>query len=173
MSDADAQRSAKALQEIAHHLKELVKIQASLNENVVTFIRDARVFAEQFNSITLVDEAQMTLDHIRKASEAIHEDQKARRGTEVDPSGMVVGPDGKARPPFHEDPLVKREQPAPIFAFNVNDRVWIDSISEHGVVTTIGAEREGRLYIEVELERGGSSEKRLFDPEDLEKVDRQ
>lgn len=183
MSDADAERSAKALQEISHHMRELVKVHKVLNENLAIFIRDAREFASEFSGITLVDEAQMTLDHMRRASEAIHEQQKARRETDVDPSGMVVGPDGKARLPFHEeykrahgdsaefvpiDPLRDVQEPDNILSFNPNDRVWVPDQEEYGTVTVVGVEDQGKLFVEVELD---NNLKVLCAPQVLTKVE--
>lgn len=139
MSDADEARSAKALQEIAHHLKELVKTQASLNENIVTFIRDAREFADQFSSVSLVDPSQMSIEDIAAELHKMH--QRARQ----------QGPE--------EFPL--------ILTFHANQIVKVRATEQFGKVCVVGVEGDdGQLKVEVEM--NGTGEKLLFSPAELQ-----
>jgi hypothetical protein len=62
MSDADSARMATALQEVARHLRELVRVQTALNGNIVTMARDAKEFMDSFNTVTMVDMGQLKLD---------------------------------------------------------------------------------------------------------------
>lgn len=48
MSDADDARSAKALGELAHHAKELVKVMETINKNFVVLVRACVVFADRY-----------------------------------------------------------------------------------------------------------------------------
>lgn len=55
MSDADAARTAKAVQEISHQLKELVRVQTVFNENFVTIAKHLKEFMNGFDTVSVLD----------------------------------------------------------------------------------------------------------------------
>lgn len=61
VSEADTARIERTLKEISSHLRELVKVQAALNENIVTMARDFKSFVASFDTVTMVDAGQLQL----------------------------------------------------------------------------------------------------------------
>ncbi len=79
MSDADSARSAKAVAEIAHHLKELVKVNIALNENLVTIAKDIKQFIASFEIDNIVDAGQQTLNLVDTQVESVLGQDESRR----------------------------------------------------------------------------------------------
>ena len=63
MSDADSARGAKALQDIAYHLKQLVLIHTALNENLVTMARDIKQITVGYQTVSVLDVSEAIPDN--------------------------------------------------------------------------------------------------------------
>jgi hypothetical protein len=73
-------RQTKALQEIAQHNKELVKIFATMNENVVNMFRYIKEQIEKDEAVAN-DPNQLSIDELRE--KAVREEARRRTGEEV------------------------------------------------------------------------------------------
>jgi hypothetical protein len=102
MSDADQQRQARSLGEIAHHLGQLVKIHKILNENVTIFIRDMRELAATFN-IPSIDPGQLTIGGVPVKFDESMPPSKWKIEPTIDPKEF------RYRDPIVEDILGERE----------------------------------------------------------------